>query len=69
MRERGLRPPEVTELQNQIKTVRDAMHEAIGRSDFAAAKALSDEEGAVRERLFLLYRENGLLDWIFDQVL
>jgi len=29
-------------------------------------RALSDEEGTEREKLILLYRQHGLLDWIYD---
>jgi ATP-dependent Clp protease ATP-binding subunit ClpA len=60
------RPADVEELQRRIKSIRQHLEEAIHKHDFETAKTYSDEEGKERDKLFLLYQEYGLLDWIFD---
>lgn len=66
VRELRPRPPEITELKNRVKSIRDRMEEAIGNHDFAAARAYSDEECKERDKLFVLYQQYGLLDWIYE---
>lgn len=66
VRELGPRPPEVAELKNRIKSIRDRMEEAIGNHDFPTAKAYSDEEGKECDKLFAFYQQYGLLNWIYD---
>lgn len=65
VREVGSRPQEIAELQARIQAIRSRIEEAIANNDFAAAKAYSDKEGKERDKLFLLYRQHGLLDWIY----
>lgn len=59
-------PDDVTELQNRIKVIKTRLEEAIASNDFSKARLCSDEEGKERDRLYLLYRNHGLTDWIFD---
>jgi ATP-dependent Clp protease ATP-binding subunit ClpA len=58
-------PPDIAELLASAESVRKRIEEAIARHDFAAAKAYSDEEGTLREKLFSLYRQHGMNDWIY----
>jgi ATP-dependent Clp protease ATP-binding subunit ClpC len=66
VRERGPLPKDVVELQARVKSIRARMEEAIFNQDWEKARAVSDEEGTERHKLFLLYRQHGLLDWIYD---
>ena len=66
VREIGSRPEKITELQARIQAIRSRIEEAISHGDFAAAKVYSDEEGKVSDELFSLYRQHGLLDWIYS---
>jgi ATP-dependent Clp protease ATP-binding subunit ClpC len=65
-RDRGPRPKDVAELQSHVRSIRNGVEEAIGNHDFATARVYSDEEGKERDKLFLLYRQYGLVDWIYD---
>lgn len=65
VREPGPRPPEVAELKNKIKSIRERMEVAIGNHDFASARAYSEEEGREQDKLFALYQQYGLTDWIY----
>jgi hypothetical protein len=53
-------------LQARVKLIRARLEDAISNKDFEKARLLSDEEGMEREKLILLYRQHGLLDWIYD---
>jgi|SRR5579859_540784 len=66
VRELGPRPPEVAELKERVNSIKDCMEEAISNHDFALARACSDEECKERDKLFALYEQYGLLDWIYD---
>lgn len=66
VRELGPRSPEVAELKERVKSIKDRMEEAICNHDFAAARAYSDEECKERDKLLALYEQYGLLDWIYD---
>ena len=66
VRERGLLPADVVELQTRISSIRTRMQEAIAADDFSKARLYSEEEGKERDKLYLLYRQHGLTDWIFD---
>jgi len=65
VRERGPLPEDVVELQMRVKSLRARLEEAIHNHDFEQARAISDEEGTEHDRLILLYRKHGLLDWIY----
>jgi len=65
VREQDPLPKDVVELQSRIKSIMQLMEEAIGNHDFAAAKRYSEEEGKERDKLFDLYQQYGLLDWIY----
>lgn len=66
VRERGPLPKDVVELQARVKSMRARVEDAIATNDWEKARAASDEEGKERDKLFLLYRQHGLLDWIYD---
>jgi ATP-dependent Clp protease ATP-binding subunit ClpC len=66
VRESGLLPDDVVELQARIRSIRTRMEEAIADHDFAKARTCSDEEEKEREKLYLLCQQHGLLDWIYD---
>ena len=66
VRERGPLPKDVVELQARVKSIRARLEDAIFNHDFEKARAASDEEGAERDKLVLLYRQHGLPDWIYD---
>jgi len=66
VRERSPRPQEILGLQSQLDSIKDHLYEAIANSDFEAARMHSKEEGKVRDKLFDLYQQYGLLDWIYE---
>ena len=66
VRERGLLPEDVVELQTRIRSIVSRMEDAIADHDFVKARAYSDEEGRERDKLYLVYRQHGLSDWIYD---
>jgi ATP-dependent Clp protease ATP-binding subunit ClpC len=66
VRERDPLPNDVLALQARVKLIRARLEDAISNKDFEKARLLSDEEGMEREKLILLYRQHGLLDWIYD---
>ncbi len=59
-------PEDVAELQTRIRLIVSRMEGAIANHDFAKARAYSDEEGGERDKLYLLYQQHGLSEWIFD---
>jgi hypothetical protein len=52
-------------LQARIQTIRSRIEEANAYRDFAGAKAYLDEEGRESDKLFSLYQQHALLDWIY----
>jgi ATP-dependent Clp protease ATP-binding subunit ClpC len=66
VRERSPLPNDVIELQTRIKSIMTLMENAIAEHDFAKAHAYSQKEGEEREKLYLLYREYRLTDWLYD---
>jgi ATP-dependent Clp protease ATP-binding subunit ClpC len=58
-------PEDVVELQIRIRSIVNRMENAIANNDFVKAQACSDEEGRERDKLYLLYRQYGLSDWIY----
>ena len=66
VREGGSLPEDVVELQTRIRTIVSYIEDAIANHDFVKARAYSDEEGRERDKLYLLYRQHGLSDWIYD---
>jgi ATP-dependent Clp protease ATP-binding subunit ClpC len=66
VRERGSLPEDVVELQTRIGLIVSRMEKAIANHDFAKARACSDEERKERDKLFLLYQQHGLSDWLYD---
>ena len=66
VREPSPRPPEVVELKSRIESIRRRMEEAISNHDFDAARKYSDEEDRERDKLFALYRQYQLIDWVYD---
>ena len=65
VRERAPLPTAVVELETLVKSIRARLMDALSNLDFQKARAVSDEEGAERDKLALLYRKHGLLDWIW----
>jgi ATP-dependent Clp protease ATP-binding subunit ClpA len=65
-RERGPLPQDVVELQSRIKAIRARLEDAISSHDFEKAGACSNEEMVERDKLFGLYDQYGLIDWIYD---
>jgi ATP-dependent Clp protease ATP-binding subunit ClpC len=66
VREPGPLPKDVVELEARVKSIRARLEGALFAHDFERAQAISDEEGIERDKLFLLYRQHGLLYWIYD---
>ncbi len=66
VREPGKLPEDVVELQIRIRSIVDRMENAIANHDFVKAQACSDEESRERDKLYLLYQQYGLADWIYD---
>jgi hypothetical protein len=66
VREPGNLPEDVVELQTRIRSIVSRMEDAITNHDFEKARAYSDEEGRECDKLFLLYQQHGLSDWIYD---
>lgn len=66
VRERAPLPQDVVELQTRIRSIKARLENAIAGHDFAQARMYSDEEAKERDRLILLYRQHGLLDWIYE---
>ncbi len=64
--QRGSLPEDIVELQSRIRSIVSRMENAIANHDFAEARACSNEERRERDKLFLLYQQHGLSDWIFD---
>lgn len=67
VRERGPLPEDVVELETRVKSIRARLEDAIFNHDFKKAQALSDEEGAERDKLVVLYCKHGLSDWIWTE--
>jgi ATP-dependent Clp protease ATP-binding subunit ClpC len=65
-RERAQLPEDVVELQTRIRSIKTRVEEAIATNDFSKAQSCSDEEAKERDKLYLLYRQYGLTDWIFE---
>jgi len=66
VRERAPLPQDVVELQTRIRSIRTRLENAIADHDFSQARMYSDEEAKERDKLILLYRQHGLLDWIYE---
>jgi ATP-dependent Clp protease ATP-binding subunit ClpA len=66
VRERGPAPKDVVELEARVKSIKARLEEAIYNHDFEKVRAMSDEELIEHNKLVRLYREYGLLDWIYD---
>jgi hypothetical protein len=66
VRERGPVPEDVAELQARVKSIRVRLEDAISNHEFTKARVASEEEGVEHEKLVLLCRRHGLLDWIYD---
>ena len=66
VRERGPVPGDVAELQGRVKSLRNRVEDAISNHEFAKARVASEEECVEHEKLVLLCRRYGLLDWIYD---
>ena len=64
-RERGSVPEDVVELQARVKSISARLEDAILNHEFAKARVASEEEGVERDKLVLLCRRYGLLDWIY----
>jgi ATP-dependent Clp protease ATP-binding subunit ClpC len=58
--------PEVIELRTQLKSTMDRMKDAIAQHNFANAQTYSGEERPARDKLYLLCRQHGLSDWLYD---
>jgi ATP-dependent Clp protease ATP-binding subunit ClpA len=66
VRERGPLPKDVIELQTQIGVIFRRVEDAVAERDFAKAREYSQEEGKLRTKLRLLYRQHGLPDWLYE---
>ena len=58
--------PEVVEMRAQIKVSTNAMIDALTNHDRAMASKLADEERTMRGKFYLLCRQHGTSDWLFD---
>ena len=58
--------PEVVELRTQLRSTMGRINDAIAHHDFAKARTCSNEERPVRDKLYLLCRQHGLSDWLYD---
>jgi ATP-dependent Clp protease ATP-binding subunit ClpA len=65
VRERGPYPADIVELRARVDAIRSRVQEAVNESDFAKARAYSEEERKERDKLRLLYRQHRLSDWIW----
>ncbi|MGA8272773.1 MAG: Clp protease N-terminal domain-containing protein [Candidatus Sulfotelmatobacter sp.] len=65
LRERAPLPEEI-ELKDRIKSSFRSVEEAIAERDFEKARRCSSEERIAREKLRSLYRQYGLLDWLYE---
>ena len=59
-------PEDVVKLQTQIGLIVSRMEKTIANHDFAKARTYSDEERKERDKLYLLYQQHGLSDWLYD---
>jgi ATP-dependent Clp protease ATP-binding subunit ClpA len=59
-------PEDVVELQIRIAAIVNRLENAIANHDFVKARACSDEGNRERDKLYLLYKQYGLSDWICD---
>jgi len=66
VRERDPLPNEVVALRARVSSIRVRVGDAVFNNDFDKVRVLSDEEAAERKKLILLYRQHGLLDWLYD---
>ena len=66
VRERGPLPEDVIELQTRIGVIFRRVEDAVAERDLAKAREYSQEEGKLREKLRLLYRQHGLPDWLYE---
>jgi ATP-dependent Clp protease ATP-binding subunit ClpC len=66
MRERTQVREDVAELQARVKSIRARLEEAISNHEFDKAGVASEEERVEHDKLVLLCRRYGLLDWIYD---
>ena len=66
IKERGPLPEDVVELQTRIRSIKTRIKEAIAADACSKVESLLDEESKERDKLYLLYRQYGLSDWIFD---
>ena len=66
VRELSPLPEDVAESRDRLKSIVSRMEQALANDDFAAARSCSDEERKERDKLQSLYRQHGLLGWIFE---
>jgi ATP-dependent Clp protease ATP-binding subunit ClpC len=65
VRERRDLPEDVVELQIRVGSIVSRLKNAIAESDCEKARTYSDDEGRERDKLYLLYQQYGLSDWIY----
>ena len=53
-------------MRAQIKVSTNAMIDALTNHDRAMASKLADEERTMRGKFYLLCRQHGTSDWLFD---
>ena len=58
--------PEVVELRTQLRSTMDRTKAALANHDFKKARTYADEERAALYKLYLLCRQHGLSDWLYD---
>lgn len=66
VRERPPLPKDLVELRSRVESLRARVSDAIANRDFDKARTISEEEGAAHDKLVSLYRQHGLLDWIYE---
>jgi ATP-dependent Clp protease ATP-binding subunit ClpC len=59
-------PPEVVELQILLKPTTDRVKDALAGHDWMKASRYAGEERTTRDKLYLLCRQHGLSDWLYD---
>jgi len=58
--------PDVVELRTRIKPTMDRTKDALAHHEFKKAHTYSDEERAALYKLYLLCRQQGLSDWLYE---
>lgn len=64
-RERPPLPADLAEVNDRIESIKNSLYESIANRNFEVAREHSEAESAERDKLSLLCRKHGFMDWIF----